>query len=64
MPSVPLVDGAGFRFRVSVVPARQRGDNDGPDGDGGVPADDGWELVRSGQTKDGISTLLVYRRPA
>ncbi|HYA67140.1 MAG TPA: hypothetical protein VED63_00265 [Acidimicrobiales bacterium] len=54
-----------FRYRVAAVPALP-GDND--EGDGGSDArnttEAGWELVRARPTKDGVSTLLLYRRPA
>ncbi|HXX91853.1 MAG TPA: hypothetical protein VEI83_16670 [Acidimicrobiales bacterium] len=51
-----------FRYRVAAVPARRE-----PDDVEASHADhqvDGWELVRARLTKDGISTLLLYRRPA
>ena len=47
-----------FRFRVAVVAAQGHEETQQP------PASEGWELVRTRQTKDGVSTLLVYRRPA
>ncbi|MHB8440149.1 MAG: hypothetical protein ACYDD4_13475 [Acidimicrobiales bacterium] len=52
----PLVEGS-FRFRVAVVAARGEDEPTDP------ATDDGWELVRSSQTKDGVSKLLLYRRP-
>ena len=52
-----------FRYRVAAVPARpEEGDEDG--GETRATTDDGWELVRTRPTKDGVSTLLLYRRPA
>lgn len=52
-----------FRYRVAAVPARPEEDDNGS-GDAHNTTEDGWELVRARPTKDGVSTLLLYRRPA
>jgi len=58
------VDGV-FQSRVAAIPARPDGDeSDNNGGDARKTTDDGWELVRVRPTKDGVSTLLLYRRPA
>ncbi len=55
-----------FRYHLTVLPTRQGdGDDDEPTrGHGSHRVDDGWELVRSHMTKDEVSTLLLYRKPA
>ena len=68
--TVPGVAQIGmFRYHLTVLPTRPGdGSDDEPTkrpgshrvGDG----DDGWELVRSHVTKDDVSTLLLYRKPA
>ncbi len=52
-----------FRYRVAAVPARPEDAGD-ERGEARRTTDDGWELVRARPTKDGVSTLLLYRRPA
>jgi hypothetical protein len=64
VPSFFAVDQGTFRYRVAAVPARPAVDQRSDVATTARPADDGWELVRSRQTKDGVSTLLLYRRPA
>jgi hypothetical protein len=60
------VEQGRFRYRVAAVPASRSDDEDhGTAGAGPAhPGEDGWELIRSRQTKDGVSMLFLYRRPA
>jgi hypothetical protein len=60
------VEQGRFRYRVAAVPAGRRGDEDQVSAGAAPvqPGEQGWELVRSRQTKDGVSTLFLYRRPA
>ena len=62
--SVGAVDQGRFLYRVAAIPARPEDDSEPAPGDRQRGADDGWELVRARPTKDGVSTLLLYRRPA
>ena len=64
VPNFFAVEQRSFRYRVAAVPARPAVDQHAEGDATARPADDGWELVRSRHTKDGVSTLLLYRRPA
>ena len=68
-PKVRVVRGTNTgRYRVIVLSAEPPDPDDSRDpraaNEGSVTADEGWELVRSRVTKDGVSRLLVYRKSA